>query len=65
MVSHTFKDYYQPREVKVGGPLVVLFDGARNLDIKAHHFHDMPNKDVMKFLKEFEYVVGRIPLSGN
>lgn len=45
-----------------------LSDAARNMEIKAPNFHDMPrfygmpNDDVMKFLKEFKNLVGRIPL---
>lgn len=63
-----YRSYMQPREVKVVGSTVMLSNDATNMDIKAHfhelpRFYGMPNKDVMKFFKEYEGLVGLIPLT--
>ena len=61
--------YMQPGEIKAGGSAIVLSAAARNMEIKSHHFHDMPkyygiaNEDVIRFLKEFEGLIARIPLT--
>ena len=58
----TYGAYMQPGEIKAGGSAIVLSVAARNMEIKSHHFHDMPkyygmdNEDVIRFLKEFVLV---------
>ena len=38
----TYGTYMQPSEIKAGGSAIVLSTAARNMEIKFHHFHDMP-----------------------
>ena len=65
----TYGTYMQPGEIRVGGSSIVLSAAARNMEIKSHHFHDMPkyygmaNEDVIRFLKEFEALIARLPLT--
>ena len=59
----------QPGEVKSGKAAIVLSNEARNLELKAHHFHNLPkfyemaNEDVIRFLKVFEALIAGIPLT--
>ena len=47
----------QPGEIKDGGLSIVLSNDAWNMEIKPHHFFDMPNyygvdnEDIIRFLK--------------
>ena len=65
----TYGTYMQPGEIRAGGSAIVLSVAARNMEIKSHHFHDMPkyygmdNEDVIRFLKEFEALIARLPLT--
>lgn len=65
----TYGAYMQPGEIKVGKSAVVLSNEARNMEIKAHHFRDLPkyygmaNEDIIRFLKQFESLIARIPLT--
>lgn len=64
-----FGDYYQSGEVKVTRRAVVLSNDARNMEIKAYQFHDLPrycgipNEDLVKFLKECDGLVRMILIS--
>ena len=65
----TYGTYMQPGEIKAGGSAIVLSAATRNMEIKSHHFHDMTkyygmaNEDVIRFLKEFEGLIARLPLT--
>ena len=60
MAQLTYGAYMQPGEIKAGKSAIVLSNDARNMEIKPHHFHDLPkyygmaNEDVIRFLQEFE-----------
>ena len=68
MAQLTYGTYMQPCEIKAGGLAIVLSNDARNMEIRPHHLLDMPNyygvynEDIIRFLKEFEVLVSRIPL---
>ena len=59
----------QPSMVRAGKAAIVLSIEARNIQLKAHHLHNLPkfygraDEDVMGFIKEFELLISGVPLT--